>query len=321
MIGGRFLDRALEGSVVGSFSRLGYVARSRSGTWLDLDTVDLSGRTVAVTGPTSGLGLATARTLRRLGADVILIARNAEKLSTTSDELRGMGSRGRLHSIVADMGDLDSVRRAGDELAALGSIEVLVHNAGALSKQRQISPQGIEMTIASHVLGPFLLTALTRTLVTERVITVSSGGMYAAALPDLVAGRSLEMSDASYDGTRQYAIAKRAQVTLNEMWAEKFATPAFYAMHPGWADTPGVQESLPLFRVVTKPLLRSADEGADSIVWLAAAPDIGLPSGSFVGDRLRRPIHRLPMTKRSDTAANRQALWAWCLEHTGLTDV
>ena len=148
MIGGRVLDRVLEGSVVGSFSRLGYVARSRSGTWLDLDSMDLTGRTIAITGPTSGLGLATARTLRRLGADVILIARNAEKLSRTSDELRGIGSAGRVHSIVADMGDLDSVRRAGDELAALGSTDVLIHNAGTLIKRRQISPQGIEMTIA-----------------------------------------------------------------------------------------------------------------------------------------------------------------------------
>lgn len=317
----RLVDRVLEGSVVGSFSRLGHAARSRTGHWTDLSSIDLVGRTIAITGPTSGLGLVTARSLRIMGAHLVLVARNADKLASTVAVLRSLSAPGDIHSVVADMGDLDAVRDAASSLRALGHLDVLVHNAGALTKERVLSPQGAEMTISSHVLGPFLLTALVRDMVNQRVVTVSSGGMYAAALPDLVAGRSLEMSPKSYDGTRQYAIAKRAQVTLNEMWAEKYDTPAFYAMHPGWADTPGVQQSLPLFRVVTKPLLRNADEGADSIVWLAAEPHLDLPSGSFIGDRARRPIHRLPMTRRSDTAANRAALWSWCIERCGVADL
>lgn len=317
----RLVDRILEGSVVGSFSRLGHVARSRTGHWTDLSSLDLTGRAIAVTGPTSGLGLVTARSLRRLGAHLVLVARNADKLASTVEGLRTLAAPGDIHSVVADMGDLDAVRRAATSIRALGRLDVLVHNAGALSKERSVSPQGIEMTIASHVLGPFLLTALLRDSVNQRIVTVSSGGMYAAALPDLVAGRSLEMSTTSYDGTRQYAIAKRAQVTLNEMWADKFDAPAFYAMHPGWADTPGVQQSLPLFRILTRPVLRNADEGADSIVWLAAEPRLDLPSGSFVGDRARRPIHRLPMTRRSDTPANRAALWSWCVERCGVSDL
>lgn len=318
---GRVLDRILEGSVVGSFSRLGHAARSRTSHWTDLSTLDLTGRTIAITGPTSGLGLVTARSLRSMGAHLVLLARNADKLASTVAELRSLSAPGDIHSIVADMGDLDAVRGAASSLRSLGRLDVLVHNAGALTKERLVSPQGIEMTVASHVLGPFLLTTLVRDMVSQRVVTVSSGGMYATALPDLAAGRSLEMSPKSYDGTRQYAIAKRAQVTLNDMWAEKYETPAFYAMHPGWADTPGVQQSLPLFRIVTKPLLRNADEGADSIVWLAAEPHLDLPSGSFVGDRARRPIHRLPMTRRSDTATNRAALWAWCVDRCGAADL
>lgn len=321
MDGSRLVDRVLEGSVVGSFSRLGHAARSRTGHWTDLSSLNLTGRTIIITGPTSGLGLVTVRTLRTMGAHLVLVARNADKLASTVAELKSMSASGDIHSVVADMGDLDAVRGAAASIRELGRLDVLVHNAGALTKERLVSPQGIEMTIASHVLGPFLLTALVRDLVSQRIITVSSGGMYAAALPDLVAGRSLEMSPGSYDGTRQYAIAKRAQVTLNEMWAEKFDTPAFYAMHPGWADTPGVQQSLPLFRIVTKPLLRTAAEGADSIVWLAAEPHLDLPSGSFVGDRARRPIHRLPMTRRADTAANRAALWSWCTERCGVADL
>lgn len=313
----RLVDGLLEGSVVGSFSRLGYAVRSRSANWAEVDSFDLRGRTIAVTGPTSGLGRATTVHLRRLGAHVVLIARDAAKTATLADELRTLDAPGDIHSIIADMGDLDAVRRAANELRSLGSIDVLIHNAGALLKERAVSPQGLEVTIASHVLGPFLMTSLVHDLVTSRVITVSSGGMYAATLPDFAVGQTLEMPTASYDGTRQYAIAKRAQVTLNEMWAERLTSPQFFAMHPGWADTPGVQESLPLFRQLTKPLLRTADEGADSILWLAADPDVALPSGSFIGDRQRRPLHRLPKTRRSDTAANRAALWSWCAEKTG----
>lgn len=314
----RLVDGILEGSVVGSFSRLGYAVRSRSSEWTDVDALDLRGRTIAVTGPTSGLGLATARHLRRLGADLVLLARDAVKIATLVDELRTIDATGDIHSIIADMGDLDAVRSAADRLRQLGTIDVLVHNAGALVKERAVSPQGFEVTIASQVLGPFLLTSLIRDVVTSRIITVASGGMYAASLPDFANGQTLEMSSASYDGTRQYALAKRAQVTLNEMWAERYSSPEFFAMHPGWADTPGVQDSLPLFRTLTKPLLRSAEEGADSIVWLAAAPELPVPSGSFIGDRQQRPIHRLPTTRRSDTPANRAALWSFCLDKTGL---
>jgi NAD(P)-dependent dehydrogenase (short-subunit alcohol dehydrogenase family) len=314
----RLVDGLLEGSVVGSFSRLGYAVRSRSANWSEVDSIDLRGRTVAITGPTSGLGRATTVHLRRLGANVVMIARDAAKTATLADELRTLDAPGDIHSIIADMGDLEAVRRAASELRSLESIDVLVHNAGALLKERAVSPQGLEATIASHVLGPFLMTSLVHDLVTSRVITVSSGGMYAATLPDFAAGQTLEMPTGSYDGTRQYAIAKRAQVTLNEMWAKRMTSPQFFAMHPGWADTPGVQESLPLFRQLTKPLLRTVDEGADSILWLAADPDVALPSGSFIGDRQTRPLHRLPKTRRSDTAANRAALWSWCSEKTGI---
>lgn len=313
------VDRILEGSVVGSFSRLGYAVRSRSETWTDVDSIDLRGRTIAVTGPTSGLGLAATIRLRRLGAEVILIARDAAKTTRIAEELGRVDAPGKIHSVIADMGDLDAVRAAAASLRELGPIDVLVHNAGALLKERAITPQGLEATIASHVLGPFLLTSLIHDMVSSRVITVASGGMYAAVLPDFSAGQTLEMPISSYDGTRQYAIAKRAQVTLNEMWAERLTSPEFFAMHPGWADTPGVQESLPLFRTVAKPLLRSVDQGADSIVWLAAALDLGVSSGSFVGDRQRRAIHRLPTTRRADTPANRALLWSWCREQTGLS--
>jgi hypothetical protein len=120
------------------------------------------------------------------------------------------------------------------------------------------------------------------------------------------------MDAVHYRGSEQYARAKRAQVTLNELWADRYPdrSVVFHAMHPGWADTPGLAASLPRFRRVMRPLLRDDEQGADTLVWLVA--DDGEPlarSGAFWLDRRVRPIHRLPSTARSDTPSRRQALW------------
>ncbi|MFM8871141.1 MAG: dehydrogenase, partial [Actinomycetota bacterium] len=82
----------------------------------------------------------------------------------------------------------------------------------------------------------------------------------------------------------------------------------------GWADTPGVQSSLPAFRLLTKPLLRTSAQGADTISWLVVDDDVTTKSGKFWCDRAVRDIHRLPRTKKSDTVTARAALWSWCDE-------
>jgi NAD(P)-dependent dehydrogenase (short-subunit alcohol dehydrogenase family) len=217
--------------------------------------------------------------------------------------------------VIADMGDLDTVRAASQQIIGLtSSLHALIHNAGALLKERSVTAQGFETTIATHVLGPHQMTTDLLPLLKSsagRVITVSSGGMYAASLPNVSLDESPEMTPAYYDGTRQYAIAKRMQVTLNEMWAIREPQVFFSSMHPGWADTPGVQESLPAFRLLTKPLLRSAEQGADTICWLASRSGNN-DSGKFWCDRAVRSIHRLPRTRKSDTPEAREAVWQWC---------
>jgi len=214
------------------------------------------------------------------------------------------------------MGDLVSVGKAAREIAVrFPQVFAVVHNAGALLNSREVSPQGIEQTVASHVLGPHLLTTvlLPNLIATQgRVVTVSSGGMYSAELPNIDGKRTLEMRIDSYNGSKQYAIAKRAQVTLNEMWATRERSVHFDSMHPGWADTPGVQESIPAFQRITKPILRSPAQGADTIAWLAAVQPIPGASGSFWSDREVRSIHKLPTTRRSDSAQARTNLWNWC---------
>jgi hypothetical protein len=81
-------------------------------------------------------------------------------------------------------------------------------------------------------------------------------------------------------------------------------------MHPGWVDTPGLESSLPRFYGVTKPLLRTPREGAETILWLGAAPEPATSSGGFWHDRRERPTHRVPWTK--ETLAERERLWAEC---------
>lgn len=316
------VDAVLEWTVAGSFTRLGSTLRRRLEHWAPLEGVRLDGRVMVISGGTSGLGLEAARAFARMGATVEVIARNRAKAEATCAELRQATANLNIRFVVADTGDLTAVRRAAGELMQRHpAIHVLIHNAGALDDARQESPQGIELTVASQVVGPFLLTGLLlpalRAGAPSRVIWVSSGGMYSEPL----SVERLEMPAADYDGTTAYARAKRAQVTLAELWAKRLSADGIVvqAMHPGWADTPGVARSLPTFRRVVGPLLRTPAEGADTLVWLAVAEGAPLAqSGRFWLDRRPRPLHRLASTLRSDTPAERERLWSWAVAKSGL---
>lgn len=322
MKGSDVVDALLEAPVVTSFTRVGHDIRSRLEHWSPVSGYDLRGRVVLLTGATSGLGLSAAETLARCGASVILLGRDAAKTERVRADLVARTGNTNLATVVADMGDLDDVRAAAAQvLADHDRLDVLIHNAGALTNDRRVSPQGTELTVASQVVGPFLLTALLLDRLVAsapaRVLTMSSGGMYATGLTV----DDLEMTESDYKGAEQYARAKRAQVTLNEMWAERLAGSgvSFHAVHPGWADTPGVAESLPTFRRVVGPLLRTPAQGADTLVWLAA--DDGEPvstSGRFWLDRRQRSLHKLPTTRRTDTPERRARLWQWCVDRSGI---
>lgn len=313
------VDGVAEASVVGSFTRLGIAARSRLAGWSGPAAGDLEGRTVVVTGATSGLGLAAARAIVAAGASLVIVGRNPDKTHRTCAELRDLGRTERVHAVIADMGELDDVRRAAEDiLDNHPRIDTLVHNAGALTADRATNRAGAEATVASQVLGPFLLTGLLLARLAEadqaRVITMSSGGMYTSPLRV----GSLEMSREDYRGSEQYARAKRAQVTLNEMWPEHApANVHFHALHPGWADTPGVRESLPTFRRVVGPLLRTPEQGVDTLLWLIAGAEAIESTGLFWHDRRPRAIHRLGRTRRSDTPQRRQELWDLVVAESG----
>jgi dehydrogenase/reductase SDR family member 12 len=198
-------------------------------------------------------------------------------------------------------------------VAHVPRLDVLVNNAGVLTQERELSADGIELTLATNVIGPFLLTRLLVGMLERsapsRVINVSSGGMYTQKLraDDLQSERS------DFDGPTVYARSKRAEVVLTEMWARELMDTGVtvHAMHPGWADTAGIKSSLPRFYRVARPLLRTADQGADTIVWLGAAEEPAETSGGFWHDRRRRPTHLLPGTRESEE--DRRRLWAACV--------
>jgi dehydrogenase/reductase SDR family member 12 len=207
-----------------------------------------------------------------------------------------------------DVSSLAGVRAYAAAFA--GPLHVLVHNAGVMPAEREETEEGHERMLATHVLGPHLLTKLLRPAMPggARVIWVASGGMYGQRLR----ADDLQYLREDYKPTTGYARTKRAQVVLSGLWAQELRGDGIvsHAMHPGWADTPGIATSLPLFRRLSGPILRSHEQGADTIVWLAAADEPGRGSGGFWHDRRERPTHYAGRTREG--AADRRALWGAC---------
>jgi dehydrogenase/reductase SDR family protein 12 len=267
----------------------------------------MPGATAVVTGATSGLGQAAAEGFARLGARVVLVVRDAER----GERVRAALPTARAHAVArCDLSSLADVRALAARID--GDIEVLVHNAGVLPPALTRTAEGHELTFATNVLGPFLLTALLADR-TRRVVNVTSGGMYTAKL-DVDA--LLAPSADGFSGTKAYANTKRAEVVLTELWAQCLdpARTVVHAMHPGWADTPGLQASLPGFRRAMRPLLRDARAGADTVVWLGAAAEPLQSTGRLWLDRAPQPTHYVPWTR--EPAADRARLWDACARAT-----
>lgn len=304
------IDAALELSVVGSFSRIGPQVRGRFGHWAASPSGSLHGKTALVTGPTSGLGRVSAMRLAELGARVVLAGRDERRLAELSGELAALTGVQRYPTVVVDMSSLASVSAAATAIVAAESrLDVLVDNAGAIFTERGETPEGIERTLAVLVVGPFalisgLMPLLGRTP-SARVIAVTSGGMYAQPV-DL---GDLEWANRPFVGARVYAQGKRIQVALVREWARRYAggSVSFNAMHPGWADTPGLAASLPGFHRLMRPLLRTPDQGADTIIWLATTQDVSPPGGRLYLDRRARPFDRVPWTRLGRD--EREDLW------------
>ncbi|KAA8537963.1 hypothetical protein F0562_027457 [Nyssa sinensis] len=240
------------------------------------------------------------------GATVYMVCRNKERGEEALSRIQSMTGNQNIHLEVCDLSSVSDIKSFASQFSSKDvPVHVLVNNAGLLENKRITTPEGYELNFAVNALGTYTMTELMMPLLEKaapdaRVITVSSGGMYQTPLT-----KDLQFSETSFDGVQQYARNKRVQVALTEKWAEMYKTKGigFYSMHPGWAETPGVAKSLPGFSKAFSGKLRTSEEGADTVIWLALQPKEKLVSGAFYFDRAEAPKHLMFAATKGSHAA------------------
>jgi dehydrogenase/reductase SDR family protein 12 len=307
------VDTALDRSLVLGYGNLGLAIRRHLPGW-PADPPRMDGKIVLVTGAGSGLGLAAAQGFARLGATVCALARNERRAEQAVRGVLDAVPGADVQPAVCDLSSLAKIDAfTAKFIAEHERLDVLVNNAGVMPYEREYSLDGHELMFATHVLAPFALIAQLSPLLERsapaRVILVGSGGMYAQGLPS----SDFESEHAAYSPKRLYARTKREQVVIGELWAQRLEPLGVFvhSMHPGWADTEGVQSYMPRFHSLTRPILRSAEEGADTIVWLGAAPEAIESPGRFWHDRRTRPTHYL-IGPGAESESDRRKLWRRC---------
>ncbi|PPS06705.1 hypothetical protein GOBAR_AA13943 [Gossypium barbadense] len=248
-----------------NFTRNGFLEHSKKFKPEDME-IRIEGKNCVVTGANSGIGFATAEALASCGATVYMVCRNKEKGETALSKIQSSTGNPNVHLEVCDLLSISEIKSFASRF---------------------------ELNFAVNVLGTYATTELMLPLLEiaspdARVVTVSSGGMYTTPLTS-----DLQFSDGKFSGAEQYARNKRVQVALTEKWAEMYKNKGigFYSMHPGWAETPGVAKSLPDFNKWLSGKLRTSEEGADTVIWLALQPKEKLVSGGFYFDRAEAPKH------------------------------
>jgi retinol dehydrogenase 14 len=279
----------------------------------------MTGRTVLVTGATSGIGRATALGVARLGAHVAITGRDRGRAQEAAREITAAGGQ-IVEVFVADLSSQAQVRRLASEvLEALPRIDVLVNNVGGYWSTRHVTADGLERTFALNHLAPFLLTSLLLARLERsapaRVVTVASNAHTAGRIDfDNLQGAR------SYSGGRAYNQSKLANVLFTYQLAARLRAGAVTAnaLHPGVVrtafgaeDPAGIQRLLvPLLR----PVMKSPAQGAATSIHLASAPDLEQVSGRYFANR--RPT-------RSSTGSYDQAvaarLWEASADLVGLT--
>ncbi|XP_053732833.1 dehydrogenase/reductase SDR family member 12 isoform X2 [Synchiropus splendidus] len=196
----------------------------------------------------------------------------------------------------------------GQNFSQNNSLHVLINNAGCMVNQRELTEEGLEKNFATNTLGTYILTMVLIPILKKaedpRVVTVSSGGM----LTQKLNVDDLQFEKATFDGTMAYAQNKRQQVIMTERWAALHKDIHFSSMHPGWADTPAVQSSMPSFHAKMANKLRTEAMGADTAVWLAiSAAAAKQPSGLFFQDRAAVATH-LPLAWSKSSSLDQEKL-------------
>lgn len=275
---------------------------------------DLTGRTAVVTGASAGIGKQVARDLARMGASVVLACRSAERGETARQEIAATTGSTRVEVMTVDVSSRASIRSFAEALASRHrELHVLVNNAGIWSQKRQESPDGIELTWATNVLGYFLTTegllGLLKAGAPARVVNVAS-----VLAGDLDLG-DVELRRRAYSGVTAYSQSKQA----DRMWTWALARRlegtgvTANAMHPGGVNTELFRKAGGFLGSVASALMkltaRTPREGADTVSWLASSPEVEGKSGRFWIDRQERRC-------RFRDEASEEALYALCARMT-----
>jgi len=251
----------------------------------------MEGKVVAVTGATKGIGFATAEQFARLGAEVHLISRDSEACAQALAEIQKRTNNHKLFSQICDVSSKSKIKDFSNKFVKeVPILDILVNNAGCMPSKLTLTDDNNEIIMATAILGTYLMTSCMlpslRASTSARVINVSSGGAYSvkARISDL------NFSNISkYDGTLCYAFAKRNQIEITQIMADKLKDTRICvnSMHPGWVDTEGLRTAMPSFHKSYGGSLRTPEQGADTIVYLATSESsvVSGKSGVFWFDR------------------------------------
>lgn len=271
--------------------------------------MQLTGKSILVSGGTDGIGRVTAETLARMGAAVTIIGRNSEKTARVAEEIRRSSGNKQVDGIAADLSEQRQVRRAAEEYRARHDrLDVLVNNAGAMYMQRQESADGIEMTVALNHMNYFLLTQALLDLLKKsapaRIVNVSSMAHMGASLdPDNLEGKR------SYSGWRQYSNSKLMNLYFTYSLARRLegSGVTVNALHPGFVATNFGRSNGGLF----KPLFRlfqlgaiSPEEGAATSIYLASSAEVEGINGQYFSNK-----KAVPSSKPSYDEGMAERLW------------
>jgi dehydrogenase/reductase SDR family protein 12 len=283
-------NKILDASLYYSFDKSGFLRHQK---YFNDDYQFKPGAKAIITGGTSGIGQAASLEMINQGVEVLITGRSKEKGEAAAK------AHENLNFISWDMANWKEIPAIVEGLAPL---DYVVLNAGGMPTEFQKNNQDIELQFASQLFGHYYLIKELKEKGKlkkgARIVWVTSGGMYLAKL-DL----KTIFENPKYDKVATYANVKRAQVTLLPYFKEEFTDQIITAMHPGWAETPGVSSAIPEFDKKMKGKLRSPLQGADTILWLLGTKK-NLSSGSLYFDRRLVTKHFFWFTKSSDKKLN-----------------